>query len=79
MEDSVWAESVGNSYKFTVATVWKLSFDNLDPHARFLLSVMSLLDPEKIPEALFLGSENDRSENFENRNEYATFDFLREG
>jgi len=54
MADNLWAECVGSSYGFTVGTVWKLSFDSLGPNARFLLRVLSLLNPEKIPEELFL-------------------------
>ncbi|KAF8242034.1 TPR-like protein [Wilcoxina mikolae CBS 423.85] len=70
MEDHVWAQSVGKTYRFTVATVWKVSYDKLDPYARFLLGVIALMNPEKIPEKLFSGAGDVQSALFKSLSEY---------
>ncbi|KAJ5903254.1 hypothetical protein N7504_005637 [Penicillium tannophilum] len=41
------------SYPHTLATVWKLSFDRLSPASLHLLSIMSFLDPDRIPKSIF--------------------------
>ncbi|KAJ5986317.1 hypothetical protein N7451_010682 [Penicillium sp. IBT 35674x] len=41
------------SYPHTLATVWKLSFDRLSPASLHLLSIISFLDPDRIPKSAF--------------------------
>lgn len=41
-------------YQYTVETVFKVSFRRLNPDARALLHICVFLDPDEIPERLFL-------------------------
>lgn len=46
-----------SNYESNVASVW--AFDNLDKGALLLINVISMLDPDAIPEKLFLSSVNE--------------------
>ena len=43
-------------YDHTLNTVWDLSLQSLSPNARVLLDLLSLFDPDSIPERLLIGT-----------------------
>ena len=56
----VWtAESVESAsmYTHTLATVWDLAWRRLSSDSKILLEMMSFLDPDGIPEEMFIGSD----------------------
>ena len=54
--------SVDPYYTHTLSTVWDLTFSKLDEKSARFLDILAFLDPDQIPEALFL----ERSSNHEN-------------
>lgn len=49
-----WDEATPLTYQHTLATVWKLAFEKLSSDSILLLNVLSFLDSDHIPDALFL-------------------------
>ncbi|KAI5778352.1 hypothetical protein EDC01DRAFT_371162 [Geopyxis carbonaria] len=70
MGEHIWDTHIGNTYRFTVATVWKVQFDRLDENARYLLGVIALMNPEAIPEKLFSGASSHRFAIFKSPSKY---------
>ena len=59
-------------YDHTLNTVWDLSLQSLSPNARVLLDLLSLFDPDSIPERLLIGT---RAEIVEPRLKFLNDDF----
>jgi hypothetical protein len=47
-------------YDHFLDTVWRISFDFLQPRGRALLGVISIISPDSIPSKLFLCGESDK-------------------
>lgn len=59
-------------YDHTLNTVWDLSIQSLSPNARVLLDLLSLFDPDSIPERLLIGT---RAKIVESRLKFLNDDF----
>ncbi len=51
---SYFDESAAHRYEYTIASVWDNMMANLDVNAGNLLNILSLYDPDAIPEEIFM-------------------------
>jgi hypothetical protein len=48
-----------SGYDLTLATVWDLAFRRLSDDARLLIDIIAFLEPDYIPEVMFIGVEGE--------------------
>lgn len=51
-----------SAYEHTLATIWDLAFHRLSSDSQMLLNLIAFLDPDTIPEDIFIGPQNSEPE-----------------